>query len=65
MLALYWFLCLVIGRRPRYRFYLGITLGIGLEVKYTIVGLIAGMCIAVLLTPELRSALRAEQPHRN
>ena len=55
MVALYWFLCLVTDRRPRYWIYLGITLGIGLEVKYTIVGLIAGIGIAVLLTPSLRS----------
>src|ERR1700731_1758406 len=57
MVALYWFLCLALGarprgggtstaeagekdRRPRYWIYLGITLGIGLEVKYTIAGLI-------------------------
>ena len=47
MVALYWFLGLVIDRRPRYWVYLGITLGIGLEVKYTIVGLIAGIGLAV------------------
>jgi Dolichyl-phosphate-mannose-protein mannosyltransferase len=57
MVALYWFLCLVIDRRPRYWIYLGTTLGIGLEVKYTIVGLIAGITIAVLLTPSLRKEL--------
>src|SRR6266567_1883046 len=45
MVALYWFLCLVIERRPRYWIFLGITLGIGLEVKYTIGGLIAGIAI--------------------
>jgi hypothetical protein len=37
---LYWLL--VLDGRPRYWLYLGITLGIGLEVKYTIIGLIAG-----------------------
>jgi hypothetical protein len=58
MVALYWFLCLVIDRRPRYWIYLGITLGIGLEVKYTIVGLIAGIGIATVLTPSLRMQLR-------
>jgi Dolichyl-phosphate-mannose-protein mannosyltransferase len=62
MVALYWFVCLVIDRRPRYWIYLGITLGIGLEVKYTIVGLIAGIGIAVLLTPSLRSELRTRYP---
>ena len=62
MIALYWFLCLVIDRKPRYWIYLGITLGIGLEVKYTIVGLIAGITIAVLLTPSLRKELRTRYP---
>ncbi|MGH2389304.1 MAG: glycosyltransferase family 39 protein [Chloroflexota bacterium] len=62
MTALYWFLCLVTDRRPRYWIYLGITLGIGLEVKYTIVGLIAGIGIAVLLTPSLRATLRTKYP---
>jgi len=62
MVALYWFLCVLVDRRPRYWIYLGITLGIGLEVKYTIVGLIAGITIAVLLTPSLRNELRARYP---
>ena len=62
MLAFYWFLGLVIDGRPRYWLYLGVTLGIGLEVKYTIVGLIAGICVAVLLTPALRNALRTRYP---
>ena len=62
MVALYWFLGLVIDRRPRYWVYLGITLGIGLEVKYTIVGLIAGIGLAVLLTPWLRTQMRTKYP---
>jgi hypothetical protein len=62
MVALYWFLCLVTDGRPRYWIYLGITLGIGLEVKYTIVGLVAGIGIAVLLTPSLRMGLRTKYP---
>jgi hypothetical protein len=62
MVAMYWFLCLVIDRRPRHWIYLGITLGIGLEVKYTIVGLILGIGIAVLLTPSLRIQLRTKYP---
>ncbi len=62
MVAMYWFLCLVIDRRPRYWTYLGITLGIGLEVKYTIVGLILGIGVAVLLTPSLRMDLRTKHP---
>ena len=62
MVALYWFLCLVVDRRPRYWIYLGTTLGIGLEVKYTIVGLILGIGIAVLLTPSLRRELRTKYP---
>jgi len=62
MVALYWFLSLVMDGRPRYWVYLGITLGIGFEVKYTIVGLIAGICVAVLLSPSLRDALRTRYP---
>jgi 4-amino-4-deoxy-L-arabinose transferase-like glycosyltransferase len=62
MVALYWFLCLVVDRRPRYWIYLGITIGIGLEVKYTIVGLILGIGIAVLVTPSLRTQLRTKYP---
>jgi hypothetical protein len=62
MVSLYWFLCLVIDRRPRYWIYLGLTLGIGLEVKYTIVGLILGIGVAVLLTPSLRMELRTKYP---
>jgi len=62
MVAIYWFLCLVTDRRPRYWIYLGITLGIGLEVKYTIVGFIAGIAVAVLLTPSLRMELRTKYP---
>lgn len=62
MVSLYWFLCLVTVRRPRYWIYLGITLGIGLEVKYTIVGLVVGIGIAILLTPSLRMALRTKYP---
>jgi hypothetical protein len=62
MVALYWFLCLVLDQRPRYWIYLGITLGIGLEVKYTIVGLILGIGVAVLVTPSLRVTLRTRYP---
>ncbi len=62
MVSMYWFLCLVTDRRPRYWIYLGVTLGIGLEVKYTIVGLIAGIGIAVILTPSLRGELRTRYP---
>ena len=62
MVSIYWFLCLVTDRRPRYWIYLGITLGIGLEVKYTIVGLILGIGVAVFLTPSLRMQLRTKYP---
>jgi 4-amino-4-deoxy-L-arabinose transferase-like glycosyltransferase len=62
MVAIYWFLGLVTERRPRYWIYLGITLGIGLEVKYTIVGLILGIGLAVVLTPSLRAQLRTKDP---
>jgi hypothetical protein len=60
--SMYWFLCLVMDRRPKYWIYLGITLGIGLEVKYTIVGLILGIGVAILLSPSLRSELRTKYP---
>lgn len=62
MVALYCFLCLVLEHRPRYWIYLGISLGIGLEVKYTIGGLAAAIGIAILFTPELRSDLRTRYP---
>jgi hypothetical protein len=62
MVALYWFLQLIIDGRPRYWLYLAVTLGIGLEVKYTIIGLIVGICVAVLVTPPLRNALRTRYP---
>ncbi len=62
MVALYWFLGLVIDRKPRYWIYLGVSLGIGLETKFTIVGLIAALGLAVLLTPSLRETLRTRYP---
>ena len=62
MAALYFFLCLVQERQPKYWIYLGIALGIGLEVKYTIGGLVAAIGIAVLFTPVLRSDLRTRYP---
>ena len=62
MVSMYWFLCLVMDPRPKYWIYLGITLGIGLEVKYTIVGLILGIGVAILLSGSLRSELRTKYP---
>ncbi len=62
MVALYWFLALVRDPRPRDWIYLGLTLGLGLEVKFTILGLIAGIALAVLLTPSLRAHLRTPYP---
>ena len=62
MVSMYWFLCIVTDKRTRYWIFLGITLGIGLEVKYTVVGLILGIGIAVLLTPSLRMQLRTKYP---
>jgi hypothetical protein len=62
MVALHCFLGLVLEHRPRYWIYLGISLGIGLEVKYTIGGLVAAMGISILLTPALRSDLRTRYP---
>jgi hypothetical protein len=62
MLSLYWFLSLVIDCTKRNWILLGITLGIGLEIKFLILALIAGMGLAVLLTPSLRSELRTKYP---
>jgi hypothetical protein len=62
MVTLYCFLRLALEHRPRYWIYLGISLGIGLEVKYTIGGLAAAIGIAILLTPTLRSDLRTQYP---
>jgi len=62
MVALYWFLCVVLEGKPRHWIYLGISLGIGLEVKFTILGLIAGISLAMFFTPSLRAALRTRYP---
>ena len=62
MVAFYWFLCLVLEHRPRYWIYLGLSLGVGLEVKYTIGGLVAAIGLAILFTPALRSDLRTRYP---
>jgi len=62
MVTFYCFMCLVLEHRPRYWIYLGLSLGIGLEVKHTIAGLAAAIGIAVLLTPALRSHLRTRYP---
>ena len=62
MLSLYWFLSIVIDRKPRTWILLGITLGIGLEIKYLIIPLIAGIGLAVLLTPSLRKDLSTRYP---
>ena len=62
MTALYWFLCVVIDQRPRQWIYLGVSLGVGLEVKYTILALIASIGIGVLVTPALRAQLRTRYP---
>lgn len=60
--SLYWFLCIVLSGRPRYWIFLGMSLGIGLETKYTIAGLIVGIVVAVLVTPALRAQLRTRYP---
>ena len=62
MLAVYWFVRIVTERRGRNWIFLGITLGLGLEVKYTIAGLILGMAVAVLATQDLRAVLRTRWP---
>jgi 4-amino-4-deoxy-L-arabinose transferase-like glycosyltransferase len=62
MVTFYCLMCLVLEHRPRYWIYLGLSLGIGLEVKHTIAGLAAAIGIAILLTPALRSHLRTRYP---
>jgi hypothetical protein len=62
IVAMYWFLRVVVDGRRWHWIALGATLGIGLEVKYTIAGLVAGMVVAVLLTPALRARLRTPEP---
>lgn len=62
MVSLYFLLCLVLENRPRNWILLGVSLGVGLEVKFTILGLIAGVGVAILVTPALRSALRTRWP---
>ena len=62
MVSLYWFLSIIIDRKPRTWILLGISLGVGLEIKFLILALIAGMGLAVLLTPSLRLELRTKYP---
>lgn len=62
MVSLYLFLSIVIDRKPRLWVLLGITLGIGLEIKYLILPFILGLGIATLLTPSLRQDLRTRYP---
>lgn len=62
MVTFYCLLCLVLEPRPRYWIYLGLSLGIGLEVKHTIAGLAAAIGIAILLAPVLRAQLRTRYP---
>jgi hypothetical protein len=62
MLSLYWFLLIVVDRRRRTWILLGITLGVGLEIKFLILALIAGIGLAVILTPSLRPELRTKPP---
>lgn len=62
MVSLYWFLSIIIDRKPHTWILLGISLGVGLEIKFLILALIAGMGLAVLLTPSLRLELRTKYP---
>ena len=62
MVSLYWLLCVVVDGRSRNWIYLGVSLGIGLEVKFTILALMAAIGFAVLVTPSLRAALRTPYP---
>ncbi len=62
MVSLYLFLSLVVDRKPHTWILLGLTLGLGLEVKYLILPLILGMVIATFATPSLRADLRTRYP---
>ena len=62
MVSLYWFLSIIVDRKPHTWILLGISLGVGLEIKFLILALIAGMGSAVLLTPSLRLELRTKYP---
>ena len=62
MVALYWFLGVVLDGRPRYWLLLGTTLGVGLEVKFTVLALAAAIGVAVIVRPTLRSALHTPYP---
>jgi 4-amino-4-deoxy-L-arabinose transferase-like glycosyltransferase len=62
MLSLYFLLSLIIDRKPRTWIWLGLTLGVGLEVKYLILPLILGIVIATFVTPSLRADLRTRYP---
>jgi Dolichyl-phosphate-mannose-protein mannosyltransferase len=62
MVSLYLLLCLVIEPKARTWILLGLSLGIGLEVKYTIIALIGGIVVAAILTPSLRNQLRNRYP---
>lgn len=62
MVALYLFLSIVLDRKPRTWILLGLSLGIGLEVKFLILPLILGMVIATFVTPSLRADLRTRYP---
>jgi hypothetical protein len=62
VLALYFFLAVVLEGRPRDWILLGLALGVGLEVKYTIAALIVGMLVAIVLNERLRGQLRASPP---
>ena len=62
MAAIYLFLSLVLQPEPRTWILLGVVLGAGLEVKFTIVALVVGFAVAVLCTPSLRPELRTRYP---
>ncbi|HEY8309371.1 MAG TPA: glycosyltransferase family 39 protein, partial [Gemmatimonadaceae bacterium] len=62
MASLYLFLSIVVERKPRTWMLLGLSLGVGLEIKFLILPLIAGMVIATFVTPSLRADLRTRYP---
>lgn len=62
VIAIYLLLRLVRTGDPRLFILLGVVLGVGIETKVTILGLCAGIGVAVLVSRDLRSFLRTRYP---
>jgi 4-amino-4-deoxy-L-arabinose transferase-like glycosyltransferase len=61
-IAIFLFLLIVRTGEPRLFILLGLDLGVGIETKFTILGLCAGIAFAILLSPQLRPLLRTPYP---